>query len=147
MIAAGLVLLTLLVGVAGTSWGMVRAEARRKEAVQAQAAESSARAAEKAQYVRYRKTLNFAAHELRQPIASAIYTKNAQEEFNRLLNRFVAQIDAGDANDVNDRARLALQLREAEDLRTQTNPDINTVREKYATAVATAEHLAAAEPQ
>jgi WD40 repeat protein len=40
VVAAGLLLLALIGGIAGTSWGLFRAEERRAEAVQAQAAEA-----------------------------------------------------------------------------------------------------------
>jgi hypothetical protein len=40
VIAASLVLLALLVGIAGTTWGLIRAEQRRVQAEQAQAAEA-----------------------------------------------------------------------------------------------------------
>lgn len=43
VLAAGLVLLSLLAGIAGTTWGLIRAEQRRVEAVAAQAKEATQR--------------------------------------------------------------------------------------------------------
>ena len=60
VIAASMVLLSLLVGIAGTTSGMIRAESRRKEAEAARVAEARAREGEKQQYDRYRTTIGFA---------------------------------------------------------------------------------------
>ena len=57
VIAASMVLLSLLAGIAGTTYGMIRAESRRQEAEAARVAEARAREGEKQQYDRYRTTI------------------------------------------------------------------------------------------
>ena len=64
VIAATMVLLSLLAGIAGTTSGMIRAESRRKEAEAARVAEAKAREGEKRQYDRYRTTITFAVTDL-----------------------------------------------------------------------------------
>ena len=79
VIAASMVLLSLLAGIAGTTYGMIRAESRRQEAEAARVAEARAREGEKQQYDRYRTTIGFAVNDLRHTLDSSIYTKTVQD--------------------------------------------------------------------
>ena len=96
VISAGMVLLSLLIGIAGTTSGMIRAESRRKEAEAARFAEARAREGEKQQYARYRTAINFAVNDLRHMLESSIYTKTVQDEFGRQVMQFVDKISRAD---------------------------------------------------
>jgi len=139
--AASMVLLSLLGGVAGTTSGMIRAERRRKEAEAARLAEARAREGEKQQYARYRKAIDFAVTDLRHMLESSIYTKTVQDEFGRQAMQFVDKISRADADGINQRAKLTLMLHEADSLSSRPDADIETVRERYARAIALAEEI------
>ena len=141
VIAASLVLLSLLAGVAGTTSGMIRAERRRKEAEAARLAEARAREGEKQQYARYRTAIDFAVNDLRHTLESSIYTKTVQDEFGRQVMQFVDKISRADSDGINQRAKLTLMLHEADSLRSRPDADIETVRERYARAIARAEEI------
>ena len=141
VIAAGMVLLSLLVGIAGTTSGMIRAESRRKETEAARLAEARAREGEKQQYDRYRTAISFAVHDLRHTLESSIYTKTVQDEFGRQVLQFVDKISRADSDGMTQRAKLTLMLHEADSLRSRGDADVETVREKYARAIALAEEI------
>jgi eukaryotic-like serine/threonine-protein kinase len=141
VIAAGMVLLSLLVGIAGTTAGMIRAESRRKETEAARLAEARAREGEKQQYDRYRTAISFAVHDLRHTLESSIYTKTVQDEFGRQVLQFVDKISRADSDGMTQRAKLTLMLHEADSLRSRGDADVETVREKYARAIALAEEI------
>jgi serine/threonine protein kinase/tetratricopeptide (TPR) repeat protein len=141
VIAASMVLLSLLVGVAGTTSGMIRAERRRKEAEAARLAEARAREGEKQQYARYRTAISFAVNDLRHTLESSIYTKTVQDEFGRQVMQFVDKISRADSDGINQRAKLTLMLHEVESLRSRRDADVETVRERYARAIALAEEI------
>ena len=141
VIAASLVLLSLLAGVAGTTSGMIRAERRRKEAEAARLAEARAREAEKQTYARYRSAIEFAVTDLRHMLESSIYTKTVQDEFGRQVMQFVDKISRADSDGINQRAKLTLMLHEADRLSSRPDADIETVRERYAQAIARAEEI------
>ena len=141
VIAAGMVLLSLLVGIAGTTSGMIRAESRRKETEAARFAEARAREGEKQQYDRYRTAISFAVHDLRHTLESSIYTKTVQDEFGRQVLQFVDKISRADSDGMTQRAKLTLMLHEADSLRSRGDADVETVREKYARAIALAEEI------
>src|SRR5262249_17651576 len=117
VMAASMVLLSLLGGVAGTTSGMIRAERRRKEADAARLAEARAREGEKQQYARYRKAIDFAVTDLRNMLESSIYTKTVQDEFGRQVLQFADKISRADSDGINQRAKLRLMLHEADTLR------------------------------
>src|SRR5262249_46443962 len=137
----GMVLLSLLVGIAGTTAGMIRAEGRRKEAVAARLAEARAREGEKQQYDRYRTAISFAVHDLRRTLESSIYTQTVQDEFGRQVLQFVDKISRADSDGMTQRAKLTLMLHEADSLRSRGDADVETVREEYARAIALAEEI------
>jgi serine/threonine protein kinase/tetratricopeptide (TPR) repeat protein len=141
VIAASLVLLSLLAGIAGTTSGMIRAESRRKEADAARAAEARAREGEKQQYARYRSTIGFALNDLRHTLDRSIYTKNIQDEFGRQVMQFVDKISRADSDGINQRTKLTLMLHEADSLRSGPDAEVETVRERYAQAIARAEEI------
>jgi tetratricopeptide (TPR) repeat protein len=141
VIAAGLVLLSLLAGIVGTTSGMIRAESRRKEAEAARLAEARAREGEKQQYARYRTAIGFAVNDLRHMLESSIYTKTVQDEFGRQVMKFVDKISRADSDGINQRAKLTLMLHEVESLRSSRDADVATVRERYARAIALAEEI------
>ena len=141
VIAASMVLLSLLAGIAGTTYGMIRAESRRQEAEAARVAEARAREGEKQQYARYRTTINFAVNDLRHTLDSSIYTKTVQDEFGRQVMQFVDKISHADSDGINQRAKLTLMLHEADSLRSRPDADVETVRERYAQAIARAEEI------
>jgi tetratricopeptide (TPR) repeat protein len=141
VIAAGLVLLSLLAGIAGTTWGMIRAESRRKEAEAAHLAEARARDGEKQQYARYRTAIGFAVNDLRHTLESSIYTKTVQDEFGRQVMQFVDKISRADSDGLNQRAKLTLMLHEVEGLRSRPDADVGAIRERYARAIALAEEI------
>lgn len=138
VLAGGLLVVSLLAGIIGTSIGMVRAHRRWLEA-------EEARKLENEQYTRYRNTLNFALKDLSKPIESAIYTKNAQDEFARLFQDFVNKAAKSDGNQANDRARLGLLLGEAKRMSLQPGASADEVRAKYAEAIGLAETMEAGE--
>ena len=141
VMAAGLVLLSLLAGIAGTTFGMIRAESRRKEAEEARLAEAKARKGEKQQYERYRSAINFAVNDLRHTLDSSIYARNVQDEFGRRVIQFVDKVSRADSDGINQRAKLSLLLHEADFLRAQPSADPKTVRERYGQAIARAEEI------
>ena len=141
VVAASLVVLSLLAGIAGTTWGMIRAESRRKETEAARLAEARAREGEKQQYDRYRTAISFAVHDIRDTLESSIYTKTVQEEFGRQVLQFVDKISRADSDGMTQRAKLTLMLHEADSLRSRGDADVETVREKYAQAIALAEEI------
>ncbi len=141
VIAASLVVLSLLAGIAGTTWGMVRAESRRKEAEAARLAEARAREGEQHQYARYRTTIDFALNDLRHTLEGSIYTKTIREDFGRQLLQFLDRVSRSDSDGISQRAKLTLILNEADSLRTRSDADVETVRERYAQAIARAEEL------
>jgi serine/threonine protein kinase/tetratricopeptide (TPR) repeat protein len=141
VVAASLVLLSLLAGIAGTTVGMIRAESRRQEADAARVAEARAREGEKQQYDRYQTTIGFAVNDLRHTLESAIYAKNVQDEFGRQVLQFVDKISQADSDGMSQRAKLTLMLHEADSLRSRPDADVETVRERYAQAIARAEEI------
>ena len=141
VIAASMVLLSLIAGIAGTTAGMIRAESRRKEAEAARLAEARAREGEKQQYARYRTTIDFAVNDLRHTLDRSIYTKNIQDEFGRQVMQFVDKISQADSDGINQRAKLTLMLHETDSLRSRPDADVETVRERYAQAIARAEEI------
>ena len=141
VIAAGMVLLSLLVGIAGTTSGMIRAESRRKEAEAARLAEARAREGEKQEYARYRSAINFAVNDLRYTLESSIYTKSVQDEFGRQVMQFIDQISPADSDGIKQRAKLTLLLHEVEILRSRGDVDVATVRERFAEAIRLAEEI------
>ena len=141
VVAASLVFLSLLAGIAGTTVGMIRAESRRKEADAARVAEARAREGEKKQYDRYQTTIGFAVNDLRHTLESAIYAQNVQDEFGRQVLEFVDKISQTDSDGMSQRAKLTLMLHEADRLRSRPDADVETVRERYAQAIARAEEI------
>jgi serine/threonine protein kinase/tetratricopeptide (TPR) repeat protein len=141
VIAASMVLLSLLAGIAGTTSGTIRAERRRKEAEAARVAEAKAREGEKREYDRYRTTITFAVTDLSHTLDSSIYTKTVQDEFGRQIMRFVDKISRADSDGINERAKLTLMLHEADSLRSRPDADVETVRERYTQAIAVAEEI------
>jgi serine/threonine protein kinase/tetratricopeptide (TPR) repeat protein len=141
VIAASMVLLSLLGGVAGTTAGMIQAERRRKEAEAARLAEAGAREREKQQYAQYRKAIDFAVNDLRHMLESSIYTKSVQDEFGRQVMQFVDKISRADSDGINQRAKLTLMLHEADSLRSRPDADIDEVRGRYARVIALAEEI------
>ena len=117
VMAASMVLLSLLAGVAGTTSGMITAQHRRKEAEAARLAEARAREGEKQQHARYRTAVDFAVTDLRHLLESSIYTKTVQDEFGRQAMQFVDKISRADPDGINQRAKLTLLLHEADSLR------------------------------
>ena len=120
---------------------MIRAARRRKEAEAARLAEARAREGEKQQYARYRTAIDFAVTDLRHMLESSIYTKTVQDEFGRQAMQFVDKISRADSDGINQRAKLTLMLHEADSLRWHPDADIETVRERYARAIARAEEI------
>ena len=104
-------------------------------------AEARAREGEKQQYDRYRTTINFAVNDLRHTLDSSIYTKTVQDEFGRQVMQFVDKISRADSDGINQRAKLTLMLHEADSLRSRPDADVETVRERYAQAIARAEEI------
>jgi tetratricopeptide (TPR) repeat protein len=141
VMAASMVLLSLLVGVVGTTSGMIRAERRRKEAEAARLAEARAREGEKQQYAHYRAAIEFAVTDLRHMLESSIYTRTVQDEFGRKVMQFVDEISRADSDGLNQRAKMTLLLHEADSLSSRPDADIETVRERYARAIARAEEI------
>jgi serine/threonine protein kinase/tetratricopeptide (TPR) repeat protein len=141
VIAASLVLLSLLAGIAGTTSGMIWAERRRKETEAARLAEAKAHEGEKQQYARYKATINFALNDLRHTVDRSLYTKNIQDEFGRQAMQFVDKISQADSDGINQRARLNLMLHEADNLRSRPDADVEEVRQRYAQAIAQAEEI------
>jgi serine/threonine protein kinase/tetratricopeptide (TPR) repeat protein len=141
VIAASMVLLSLLAGIAGTTYGMIRAESRRREAEAARVAEARAREGEKQQYDRYKTTINFAVNDLRHTLNSSIYAKTVQDEFGRQVMQFVDKISHADSDGINQRAKLTLMLHEADSLRSRPDADVETVYERYVQAIARAEEI------
>ena len=121
--------------------GLIRAESRRKEAEAARVAEARAREGEKQQYDRYRTTISFAVNDLRHTLESSIYTKTVQDEFGRQVLQFVDKISQADSDGMTQRAKLTLMLHEADSLRSRPDADVETVRERYAQAIARAEEI------
>jgi tetratricopeptide (TPR) repeat protein len=141
VVAAGMVLLSLLAGIAGTTWAMIRAESRRKEAEAARLAEARAREGEKQEYARYRKAIDFAVNNLRTTLERSIYTKTVQDEFGSQIMQFVDKISGADADTLSRRAKMTLMLQEAENLRSRRDADVETIRDRYARAIALAEEI------
>jgi serine/threonine protein kinase/tetratricopeptide (TPR) repeat protein len=141
VIAASMVLLSLLAGIAGTTYGMIRAETRRQEAEAARVAEARAREGKKQQYDRYRTTISFAVNDLQHTLNSSIYAKAVQDEFGRQVMQFVDKISHADSDGINQRAKLTLLLHEADSLRSRPDANAETVRERYAQAIARAEEI------
>ena len=55
--------------------------------------------------------------------------------------RFVDKISRADSDGINERAKLTLMLHEANSLRSRPDADVETVRERYAQAIAVAEEI------
>ena len=141
VIAAGMVLLSLLAGIAGTTYGMIRAETRRQEAEAARVAEARALEGKKQEYERYRETIRFAVNDLQHTLDSSIYAKAVQDEFGRQVMQFVDKISHADSDGINQRAKFTLLLHEADSLRSRPDANAELVRERYAQAIARAEEI------
>ncbi len=141
VIAASMVLLSLLAGIAGTTYGMIRAETRRREAEAARVAEARALDGQKQQYDRYRTTISFAVNDLQHTLSSSIYARAVQDAFGRQVIQFVDRISRADSDGINQRAKLTLLLHEADSLRSRPDANAETVRERYAQAIARAEEI------
>ena len=84
---------------------------------------------------------DFAVNDLRHTLDSSIYTKTVQDEFGRQVMQFVDKISQADSDGINQRAKLTLMLHEADSLRSRPDADVETVRERYAQAIARAEEI------
>lgn len=83
VLAAGLVLLSLLAGIVGTTWGLIRAEHRRVEAVKAQAEEANQRSIAQANEA---KALEAKEQESQQRAIAETEKQRAVESRNRALD-------------------------------------------------------------
>ena len=75
------------------------------------------------------------------PLDSSIYAKAVQDEFGRQVMQFVDKISHADSDGINQRAKLTLMLHEADSLRSRPDANAETVRERYAQAIARAEEI------
>lgn len=80
-------------------------------------------------------------HDRRQTLESSIYTKTVQDQFGRQVLQFVDKISRAGSDGMTQRAKLTLMLHEADTLRSRGDADVETVREKYARAIALAEEI------
>ena len=80
-------------------------------------------------------------NDLRHMLESSIYTKTVQDEFGRQVMQFVDKVSRADSDGINQRAKLTLMLHEADSLRSRPDANIETVRERYAQAIARAEEI------